>query len=435
MAVPVIAVLVAFFATEATAGGQCRNSVHRTWSDDGSCSALIPGLQEPCQKCVSGGGEFWTYQNASRIVNGRWIADLSQTCCSPGTAGSGYSAFQPGGNAGSSGPTTVLQGAIDLLGTVAEMQENQQQQEKDKEEQYEEWKKNLCDSDCVNKYANQQSSINATTSDLQSFLNSPPETSPNRAVVDCGEAKINIDWVIAKDSGAKNRYASFRANGQSPVDAVISAQAHNPHAQETIRDCYEWASNYLASLEGQSQINQCNEAKINVDWVIAKDAGAKRRFSSFLDQGQSPVDAVISAQAHNPHAQQTIRDCRNWAEAYLSSLGYSAGQGQATDSQEARVPIAQCSKIETSPPGFGFTVTPNNDCDVPVTFSVCFWFSDGWIGYSKNNYVPAHNSAMTQSPAHSVTGHSDEQPGWSAQICPENTNCDVPEESKCSQAH
>jgi len=62
------------------------------------------------------------------------------------------------------------------------------------------------------------------------------------------EAKTNIDWVVLKDAGAMARYRQFRANGQSPVDAVISAQAHNPHAQQTIRQCRDWAIKYLAGL-------------------------------------------------------------------------------------------------------------------------------------------------------------------------------------------
>lgn len=62
------------------------------------------------------------------------------------------------------------------------------------------------------------------------------------------EAKINIDWVLQKDAGAQAQYRKFRANGQAPVDAVISAQAHNPHAQQTIRQCRDWAARYIAGL-------------------------------------------------------------------------------------------------------------------------------------------------------------------------------------------
>ena len=62
------------------------------------------------------------------------------------------------------------------------------------------------------------------------------------------EAKTNIDWVLQKDAGAQAQYRKFRANGQAPVDAVISAQTHNPHAQQTIRQCRDWATRYIAGL-------------------------------------------------------------------------------------------------------------------------------------------------------------------------------------------
>lgn len=62
------------------------------------------------------------------------------------------------------------------------------------------------------------------------------------------EAKINIDWVLQKDAGAQARYRKFRGDGQAPIDAVISAQAHNPHAQQTIRQCRDWAVKYIAGL-------------------------------------------------------------------------------------------------------------------------------------------------------------------------------------------
>ena len=142
--------LFTFFATTATAG-QCSNAVHRAWSDATSCSMLLPGLQSTCQSCVSGGGEFWTYQNASKLVNGNWISDPSQTCCSTGASGSGFSdapssssagfvdalssssagfvnaPTQPSGSGKFSGIQSALQGGINALGSMAAMQAQQQQ--------------------------------------------------------------------------------------------------------------------------------------------------------------------------------------------------------------------------------------------------------------------------------------------------------------------
>ncbi|MFZ1988998.1 MAG: hypothetical protein WAW96_04425, partial [Alphaproteobacteria bacterium] len=66
-------------------------------------------------------------------------------------------------------------------------------------------------------------------------------TSAEKAPPGCEEAKINIDWVLLYDKGAQQRYVEFVSQGQSPYEAVISAQAHNPHAQDTIRKCASWS--------------------------------------------------------------------------------------------------------------------------------------------------------------------------------------------------
>jgi hypothetical protein len=67
---------------------------------------------------------------------------------------------------------------------------------------------------------------------------SPPPTP------ECGEAKTAIDWVFA-DVGATKTFARHRQSGKSPLDSVIGAQGHNPHAQQMLRDCPSWAANYL----------------------------------------------------------------------------------------------------------------------------------------------------------------------------------------------
>jgi hypothetical protein len=63
------------------------------------------------------------------------------------------------------------------------------------------------------------------------------------------EAKTNIDWVF-RDSGARQTYANGRGTGLSPFDAVLGAQGHNPHAQQTILNCRGWAQGYLAKMDG-----------------------------------------------------------------------------------------------------------------------------------------------------------------------------------------
>ena len=66
----------------------------------------------------------------------------------------------------------------------------------------------------------------------------------------------------------------------------------------------------------------CDEAKTNIDWVIFRDSGARETFNGRIRQGDSAYDAVIYAQGHNSHAQQTIQVCHTWAKKYLSELGF-----------------------------------------------------------------------------------------------------------------
>lgn len=87
---------------------------------------------------------------------------------------------------------------------------------------------------------------------------------------------------------------------------------------------------------------ECREAKINVDWVITHDEGAKRRYGSLRREGMSPIDAVLGAQAHNPGAQDTIRFCAGWVSSYLASKGMGPGGESPAPGRPARTGPASC---------------------------------------------------------------------------------------------
>ncbi len=73
---------------------------------------------------------------------------------------------------------------------------------------------------------------------------------------------------------------------------------------------------------GQSDLRVpagCAEAKQNIDWVMQRDAGAWRSYSS-ARRRSGPYDSLLFAQRHNPHAQLTIQRCAGWAEAYARLL-------------------------------------------------------------------------------------------------------------------
>jgi hypothetical protein len=63
----------------------------------------------------------------------------------------------------------------------------------------------------------------------------------------------------------------------------------------------------------------CAEAKQNIDWVMLRDAGAWRSYSS-ARRRSGPYDSLLFAQRHNPHAQLTIQRCAGWADAYARLL-------------------------------------------------------------------------------------------------------------------
>jgi hypothetical protein len=63
------------------------------------------------------------------------------------------------------------------------------------------------------------------------------------------------------------------------------------------------------------------DAKINTDWVLSQDRGARLRFNQAIGAGKSAFDALLIAQGHNPGAQKSLLACQGWVESYLRRLG------------------------------------------------------------------------------------------------------------------
>lgn len=85
----------------------------------------------------------------------------------------------------------------------------------------------------------------------------------------CTEAKENIDWVF-RDSGAKASFADARRRAYSPLDAVIFAQRHNAHAQQTIEECANWAASYLETVAGAT-VSASNKVNLSNKPLGARD--------------------------------------------------------------------------------------------------------------------------------------------------------------------
>lgn len=167
---------------------------------------------------------------------------------------------------------------------------------------------------------------------LSDFRGGASSTEPPPAAnapVGCEEARVNIDWVLSRDRGARATFDQARRSGSPVLQALLIAQRHNPHAQGTIRRCAAWASSYAAAQAGQGDTaahpsgtpSGCEEARRNIDWVLYEDRGARNAFEEARQRGDSVLSALLAAQAHNPHAQETIRRCAAWSGVYAAGHG------------------------------------------------------------------------------------------------------------------
>jgi len=140
---------------------------------------------------------------------------------------------------------------------------------------------------------------------------------------DCNRARAqqNIEWVFT-DNGARLTYFRHRRGGATPIEAVLSAQGHNPSAKAAIEGCGSFSAEYAlskdAALRNRGDVPAgCEDAKINADWVLFRDNAARLVYEARRNAGTPPFEALLFAQAHNPSAQGHLRLCRRWVEHYL----------------------------------------------------------------------------------------------------------------------
>ena len=135
------------------------------------------------------------------------------------------------------------------------------------------------------------------------------------------QGRQNTDWVM-NDSGARATYRDRLFAGSTAFDAVLAAQAHNPKAQAILLGCQNWVQQHLQQLgQPQRDLALCTtEARENVAWVL-NNSGARATYRNLLSNGNTPFDAVVGAQGHNPKAQAILRTCQVWVKNYLLQLG------------------------------------------------------------------------------------------------------------------
>jgi hypothetical protein len=122
-------------------------------------------------------------------------------------------------------------------------------------------------------------------------------------------------------------------------------------------------SSTAASQSGKSA-GRCKleEAKANFNWVFS-DAGAQKTFAAARSQGLSPMDAVLRAQGHNAHAQQTLRDCASWVEAELAAKGAKRSKSDLPNRRLSQADCKCLSVLPTDTSPKGYNVKMDERCD------------------------------------------------------------------------
>lgn len=124
-------------------------------------------------------------------------------------------------------------------------------------------------------------------------------------------AKRNIEWVVKRDVGARRAYNQARKEGLSSLDSVLQSQTHNKMARTSIETCGLTSHLILKNL-------LCEEAPINVNWVLMHDRRARSVFDNARQSGVDNFHALLEAQSHNPMASDSIRACGGlWARNYI----------------------------------------------------------------------------------------------------------------------
>jgi hypothetical protein len=137
------------------------------------------------------------------------------------------------------------------------------------------------------------------------------------------EARININWVF-ENPGARATYSRGRRGGQTPFQACIFAQGHNPRAAESIRQCPGYSIFYCNQKDQELRGNStapvgCEAAEKAVLWVLFLDDRARLVYDIAIEKnGMSQFDALIQALGHDPPAQQEVRICKPWVVRFLA---------------------------------------------------------------------------------------------------------------------
>ncbi len=128
---------------------------------------------------------------------------------------------------------------------------------------------------------------------------------------------------------------------------LLCAQAHNPAAQQTLREQMQWCLEYIKSLKDNSGPPD-NPAKAHIDWMwsekvacseticsecaihsaAASDVKKRGKLSAHdcVVEAKKATDPkvaenwLICAQAHNPEAQKVIHNEIKWSLEYIKTL-------------------------------------------------------------------------------------------------------------------
>src|SRR5262249_35284243 len=86
-------------------------------------------------------------------------------------------------------------------------------------------------------------------------------------------------------------------------------------------------------------------------------------FAAARSQGLSPMDALLRAQGHNAHAQQTLRDCAGWVEAQLAAKGAKPSKNDLPNRRLSQADCKCLSVLPTQTSPKGYNVNMDARCD------------------------------------------------------------------------
>ena len=205
----------------------------------------------------------------------------------------------------------------------------------------------------------------------------------------------------------------FKQQVAACADAAMANPARSPSDYSFWKDCTDRYKGELdactggggdrSASTGASTMQPpagCAAAKVAIDWILVKDAGARQSYNSAIARGRTVLEALIYAQRHNPNAQADLQACPGWAESYARALGAGQSLGAAAP-QPPQQQETDLNCVILGPPtndfaqmtakGFNqwhWTIPVRQTCRAPVRVRFCLHQNNGFVKKAEHTYGP-----------------------------------------------